>query len=109
MGIAEAMDNNNPVFQGQESSLVDFIMAPWAVQLWVFDYIKTDSFSDRLGQNWTRRAGLDGRHGWLQLRTGQVSRRSLVKEMMIYSYIRDSETSLIMLEHYVAAEIAVPT
>ena len=34
------MDETGPFFFGEEPSLVDFVMAPWAIRLWVFDHYK---------------------------------------------------------------------
>jgi len=34
------MDEEGPYFAGSEMSLVDLIMAPWAVRLWIFDHFK---------------------------------------------------------------------
>ncbi|KAL3427566.1 Glutathione S-transferase omega-1 [Phlyctema vagabunda] len=38
--FAEAMDPQGPFFLGPELAMVDLIMAPWAVRLWVFDQFK---------------------------------------------------------------------
>ena len=38
--FAEAMDKDGPYFSGKEPALIDFIAAPWAVRLWVFDHFK---------------------------------------------------------------------
>ena len=38
--FADAMDEQGPFFVGTEPSLVDIILAPWAVRLWVFDHYK---------------------------------------------------------------------
>jgi len=38
--FTEAMDKEGPYFLGKEVSLVDLILAPWAVRLWVFDHFK---------------------------------------------------------------------
>ena len=40
MQFAEAADEEGPFFLGKEPSLVDFVLAPWAVRLWVFDHYK---------------------------------------------------------------------
>ena len=40
--FAEAMEESGPFFFGKEPSLVDFVMAPWAIRLWVFDHFKSD-------------------------------------------------------------------
>lgn len=34
------MDPTGPFFLGSELSLIDLIIAPWAVRLWVFDHFK---------------------------------------------------------------------
>ncbi|KAK4930141.1 hypothetical protein LTR28_011675, partial [Elasticomyces elasticus] len=38
--FAKEMDREGPFFLGKEPSLVDFVVAPWAVRLWVFDHYK---------------------------------------------------------------------
>jgi glutathione S-transferase len=38
--FANEMDPGGPFFLGKEPSLVDFVVAPWAVRLWVFDHFK---------------------------------------------------------------------
>jgi glutathione S-transferase len=34
------MDAEGPFFLGKEPSMIDFVVAPWAMRLWVFDYYK---------------------------------------------------------------------
>ncbi|KAI9878783.1 MAG: hypothetical protein M1830_010524 [Pleopsidium flavum] len=34
------MEKEGPFFLGKDPSLIDFVMAPWAVRLWVFDHYK---------------------------------------------------------------------
>jgi glutathione S-transferase len=38
--FTEAMDPKGPFFLGEEVSLVDLGIAPWALRLWVFDHFK---------------------------------------------------------------------
>ncbi|KAI9685863.1 MAG: hypothetical protein M1822_004141 [Bathelium mastoideum] len=38
--FAKEMDAEGPYFFGIEPSLVDFVLAPWAVRLWIFDHYK---------------------------------------------------------------------
>jgi len=38
--FAAEMDPKGPWFLGPEPSLVDFVVAPWALRMWVFDYYK---------------------------------------------------------------------
>jgi len=40
--FSEAMTENGPFFTNQEPTLIDFMMATWAIRLWVFDYSKDD-------------------------------------------------------------------
>jgi glutathione S-transferase len=38
--FTEEMDLEGPFFLGKELSLIDLIIAPWAVRLWLFDHFK---------------------------------------------------------------------
>ncbi|KAF2197410.1 glutathione transferase omega-1 [Delitschia confertaspora ATCC 74209] len=38
--FTKEMDTEGPYFLGKEFSLIDVIIAPWAVRLWVFDHFK---------------------------------------------------------------------
>ena len=38
--FAAAMDEEGPFFLGRDPTLVDFVMAPWSIRLWVFDHYK---------------------------------------------------------------------
>ncbi|EMD00209.1 hypothetical protein BAUCODRAFT_21851 [Baudoinia panamericana UAMH 10762] len=38
--LAAEMDPNGPFFLGSEPSLIDFVVAPWVMRLWVFDHFK---------------------------------------------------------------------
>jgi glutathione S-transferase len=38
--FAGEMDAEGPFFLGSEPSLIDFVVAPWVVRLWVFDHFK---------------------------------------------------------------------
>ncbi|KAK0863708.1 hypothetical protein LTS02_006456 [Friedmanniomyces endolithicus] len=40
MELAEEMDGEGPFFLGKEPTLIDFVVAPWIVRLWVFDHFK---------------------------------------------------------------------
>jgi glutathione S-transferase len=38
--FTKEMDKEGPYFLGEEFSLIDVIIAPWAVRLWIFDHFK---------------------------------------------------------------------
>ena len=38
--FTEAMDQEGPFFSGSEPMLIDFVVAPWALRLWIFDHFK---------------------------------------------------------------------
>ncbi|KAI5361317.1 Putative glutathione S-transferase, Thioredoxin-like superfamily, glutathione Transferase family [Septoria linicola] len=38
--LAKELDPEGPFFLGEEPSLIDFVIAPWIVRLWVFDEFK---------------------------------------------------------------------
>lgn len=41
--FTKEMDPTGPFFLGKEPALVDFVLAPWAVRMWVFDHFKGGS------------------------------------------------------------------
>lgn len=70
------MDKEGPWFLGSELSMIDLIMAPWAVRLWVFDKWKgglqipdDDKVDDAVWKRWRQ---------WLE----KVENRPSVKETM---------------------------
>lgn len=67
--FTEAMSKEGPFFFGKEISMVDLIIAPWAVRLWVFDHFKRGL--DFGKEAWTERWG-----EWLKAIEG---RKSVVK------------------------------
>jgi len=60
--FTEAMEEEGPFFLGKEPAMVDFIVAPWAVRLWVFDHYKnglnipssSSSDQDKDAKTWSR-------------------------------------------------------
>ena len=48
------MDPTGPFFLGGELSLIDLIIAPWAVRLWVFDHFKGGLQTPK-GEVWAKR------------------------------------------------------
>lgn len=60
------MDTEGPFFLGKEISMVDIIIAPWAVRFWVFDHFKGGlEFGD---EKWVKRWGR-----WLKAVEGRES------------------------------------
>lgn len=41
--FAREMDPTGPFFLGAEPSLIDFVVAPWVVRLWIFEHFKGGS------------------------------------------------------------------
>ncbi|KAI9815774.1 MAG: hypothetical protein M1827_002170 [Pycnora praestabilis] len=39
--FARELDGEGPFFLGKEPTLIDFVIAPWAIRLWVFDEFKS--------------------------------------------------------------------
>ena len=70
------MEDHGPFFSGEEPTLVDFIMAPWAARLWVFDYYKgglgipEEGKGGEQEKNWIRwrkwKSAIDGRKSVIQ-------------------------------------------
>ncbi|CZS88586.1 related to glutathione transferase omega-1 [Rhynchosporium agropyri] len=56
--FTQAMDPDGPYFLGKEVSMIDLILAPWAIRLWVFDHFKgglnipEGKIWDRWGKCW---------------------------------------------------------
>ncbi|KAF7868376.1 hypothetical protein EAF04_004908 [Stromatinia cepivora] len=47
--FTQEMDPIGPYFTGRDPCLVDFILAPWALRIWVFDYFKGCLHIEELG------------------------------------------------------------
>jgi len=54
--FTQEMDSDGPYFLGSELSLVDLVIAPWAVRLWVFDHYK-EGLKLPEGEAWVQRWG----------------------------------------------------
>ena len=39
--LTQAMNKEGPFFLGKEPMLIDFVLGPWAIRHWVFDYYKS--------------------------------------------------------------------
>ncbi|UJO24036.1 Glutathione S-transferase omega-1 [Fulvia fulva] len=48
--LTNEMDPTGPFFFGAEPSLIDFVIAPWVVRLWIFDHFKGGSGIPEEGQ-----------------------------------------------------------
>jgi len=75
--FTEAMDAEGPFFFGKEISMVDIIIAPWAVRLWVFDEFKGGL--DFGSEKWTERWG-----EWLKAIEGRETVVSTTSEREHY-------------------------
>lgn len=74
--FAGEMDGEGPFFLGPEPSLIDFVVAPWVVRLWVFDHFKGGSGIPGAGE------GGEDEGVWARLRRwkGAVERRPSVRD-----------------------------
>lgn len=72
-----AMSEEGPFFFGKEVSIVDLIVAPWAIRLWVFDHFKGGL--DFGGEKWTERWGQ-----WLKAVEERESVKSTTSEREHY-------------------------
>jgi len=72
------MDGQGPYFLGREPALIDFVIAPWAVRLWVFDH-----FKGGLGVPEEGKGGED-EAVWARWRTwlGAMAERKSIKETL---------------------------
>ncbi|CAK4023125.1 glutathione transferase omega-1 [Lecanosticta acicola] len=61
--LTKEMDNKGPFFFGAEPSLIDFVVAPWIMRLWVFDHYKQGLDMPAPGQ------GGEDENTWARLRT----------------------------------------
>ena len=52
--FTQEMDSQGPYFLGNELSLIDLIIAPWAVRFWVFDHFK-GGLNLPYGEAWVQR------------------------------------------------------
>jgi glutathione S-transferase len=50
----QEMDSTGPYFLGTEISLIDLVIAPWAVRTWVFDHFK-GGLKLPEGERWVQR------------------------------------------------------
>lgn len=60
--LTAEMDPNGPFFMGSEPSLIDFVVAPFVVRLWIFDHFKGGIGMPAEGQ------GGDDEKTWARLR-----------------------------------------
>ena len=81
------MDKEGPYFFGKEPKLVDFVMAPWAVRLWVFDKYKDGGLGlPAEGQGGEHEAAWTRWRKWLNAIENRASiRNTTSKEDKYYS------------------------
>jgi len=48
--FTKEMDETGPYFLGAEPALIDFVIAPWAIRLWVFDHYKGGLGAPKAGE-----------------------------------------------------------
>jgi glutathione S-transferase len=70
--LTEEMDPIGPYFLGSEVSLIDFVIAPWAVRTWVFDHFK-GGLKLPGGEKWVSR--------WSKWLSAVEKRKSVVSTM----------------------------
>ena len=83
--FVEAMDSEGPYFFGKDPMLVDIIMAPWAMRLWIFDEFKAGGLGipkggggGANGEKWARWSK------WLRAIEGRDSIKSTLSEKKHY-------------------------
>jgi len=76
--FTKEMDNKGPYFHGAEPMMIDFMLAPWAVRLWVFDHYKGGLEVPEEGK------GGEDEHVWQRWRTwvGAIEGRESVKKTL---------------------------
>ncbi|KAH0153125.1 hypothetical protein KCU67_g9590, partial [Aureobasidium melanogenum] len=55
--FTKEMDSEGPYFSGKDVGLIDLVVAPWAVRLWVFDHYKNGLNIPKEGEDsaiWSR-------------------------------------------------------
>ncbi|MCJ1403197.1 hypothetical protein MMC11_006420 [Xylographa trunciseda] len=72
--FTKAMDKDGPYFEGENPALVDFVMAPFALRLWVFDHFKGGSGVPLEGQGGDSEATWSRWRKWL---SAMESRKSI--------------------------------
>jgi len=78
--FARAMEPTGPFFLGHEPSLVDFVVAPWAVRLWVFDHFKGGLGMPEPGKGGNDEKGWERFKAWLQAISARESVRKTTSE-----------------------------
>ena len=82
--FAEAMDGEGPFFLGPEPALIDFVMAPWAVRLWVFDHFKGGLGAPAVGQGGESEKTWGRWRKWLSAINNRKSIRETTSEREYY-------------------------
>ena len=95
--FSKAMNEDPPFFLGKGPSIVDFVVAPWAVRLWVFDHYKSSLKLPKEGEG-----GVDKKSWkrWRQWLAAIEERRSVNDTISGYKYLLPSNLeSLILMPH----------
>ena len=89
--FASEMHPEGPFFLGEEPSLIDFVVAPWVVRLWVFDHFKGGVGIPEKGQ------GGDDEAVWERLR---VWKRELEERPSVRDTTSERERYLPIYQRY---------
>ena len=74
--FAAEMHPTGPFFLGSDPSLIDFVVAPWVMRLWVFDHFKGGSGIPEEGQGGVDEAVWDRLRKW----KGAVEERPSIRD-----------------------------
>lgn len=76
--FTKEMDPEGPFFMGKDFSLIDIVIAPWAIRLWVFDHFKGGLGIPEKGEGGEDEGVWERWRRWLV----EVEKRKSVKETM---------------------------
>ncbi|KAK3698043.1 hypothetical protein LTR37_017159 [Vermiconidia calcicola] len=82
--FAKEMDGEGPFFLGQEPSLIDFVVAPWAMRMWVFDHFKEGLGTPEEGKGGDDEAIWARFRKWLKAVEERPSIRDTMSEIQHY-------------------------
>jgi len=82
--FTNAMDKDGPYFEGENPALVDFVMAPFALRLWVFDHFKGGAGVPSEGQGSGSEATWSRWRKWLSAMESRKSIKETTSEREHY-------------------------